>query len=103
MKPQNAKLVVIVAESIIEEQVINLIKSLGISGYIVYHGITGHGDKKTWAGFDGAGIFGDNFRIETVVFDEIHANNIMNEVCSQFFKKYSGIVYITDISIIRGS
>ncbi|HSV88188.1 MAG TPA: hypothetical protein VLH61_06055 [Bacteroidales bacterium] len=100
MTPKNAKLVVIIAEALIEEQIIHLIKTLGINGYILHHGITGHGDKGIWSGFDGGGIFGDNFRIETLVFDEAHANLIMNEVCSHFFKHYSGIVYTTDIKIV---
>jgi PII-like signaling protein len=100
MKPINAKLVVIIAETAIEEQVIHLIKSLGISGYLVYHGITGKGDKGVWAGFDGIGIFGDNFRIETLVFEEAQANLIMDEVYSHFFKQFAGIVYTSDIKIV---
>jgi len=100
MTPRNAKLVVIIAEALIEEQIVSLIKSLGITGYVVHHGITGHGDKGVWSGFDGGGIFGDNFRIETLVFEEEQANKIMNEVCRNFFNQYSGIVYTNDIKIV---
>jgi len=100
MKPKNAKLVVIIAETAIEEQVIHLIKSLGISGYLVYHGITGGGDSGIWAGFDGIGIFGDNFRIETLVFEEEQANLIMDEVCRHFFKQFAGLAYTSDIKIV---
>jgi len=100
MTPKNAKLVVIIAEATIEEQIITLLKTLGISGYIVHHGISGHGDRGVWAGFDGGGIFGDNFRIETIVLDEQQANTILNKVCSSFFHQYSGLVYTTDIKIV---
>lgn len=103
MIPQDAKLIVIIAESVIEEQIISHIKSLGINGYIVYHGITGKGDKNVWLGFDGHGIFGDNFRIDTVVFDNEHASLIMNEVYDKFFKNYSGIVYSKDIKTFKSS
>ncbi|HAJ98537.1 MAG TPA: hypothetical protein DCM62_00785 [Bacteroidales bacterium] len=100
MTPKNAKLVVIIAEATIEEQIITLLKTLGITGYVVHHGISGHGDRGVWAGFDGGGIFGDNFRIETIVLDEQQANTIMAKVCSNFFQQYSGLVYTTDIKIV---
>lgn len=100
MKTKNAKLVVIIAEALLEEQIVNLIKSMGISGYVVHHGITGHGEKGIWHDFDLGGLFGDNFRIETLVFEEAQANMIMDEVSSHFFKQYAGIVYSSDIKIV---
>jgi nitrogen regulatory protein P-II 2 len=101
MELKNAKLVVIITEKVIENSVVRLIKSLGIKGYTIYHGVTGEGDRGVRFGSGGLGEFGENVRIETVVSSETKADLIMREVYEQYLKNYAGIAYVQDVRVIR--
>lgn len=101
MIQKNAILVVIITESIIENSLVRLIKSLGVKGYTVYRGVTGEGDRGVRSGSGGIGMIGENVRIETVVPSEDKANTIMREVCEKYFKNYAGIVYSMDAQVVR--
>lgn len=103
MIQKNAWLVVIIAELAIEERIIRLIKSLGTKGYTVYRGVTGEGDRGVRSGSGGIGEFGDNVRIETIVSSEEEADTIMREVIEKYFKNFAGIVYVSDVRVIRVS
>ncbi|EEG78754.1 P-II family nitrogen regulator [Dethiobacter alkaliphilus] len=101
MELKNAKLVVIITEAAIESNIISLIKSMGIKGYTIYHGVTGEGDRGVRFGSGGLGGFGENVRIETVISSEEKAEKVMREVCEQYLNNYAGIVYATDVRVIR--
>lgn len=101
MELKNAKLVVIITEKIIENNITRLIKTLGVKGYTVYHDMTGVGDRGVRSGSGGLGVFGENVRIETVVSSEEKAELIMREVYEQYLKNYAGIVYAQDVRVIR--
>lgn len=103
MVPQNAWLVVIITESTIEERVIRLIKSLGIKGYTVYRGVTGEGDRGVRSGSGGIGMFGSNVKIETIVSSEEDADTIMHEIVKKYFTNFAGIVYVSDVRVIRAN
>ncbi|MEW5818327.1 MAG: transcriptional regulator [Spirochaetota bacterium] len=98
---KNAWLVVIITELAIKEKIIRLIKSLGTKGYTVYQGVTGEGDRGVRSGSGGIGMFGDNVRIETIVSSEEEADTIMREVNEKYFKNFAGIVYASDVRVIR--
>lgn len=101
MEMKNAKLVVIITEKIIENNITRLIKSLGVKGFTVYHGVTGVGDRGVRFGSGGLGAFGENVRIETVVSGEEKAELVMREVYEQYLKNYAGIVYAQDVQVFR--
>lgn len=101
MEQKNAKLVVIITETAIEGNIIRLIKSLGIKGYTVYHGVTGEGDRGVRFGSGGLGVFSENVRIETVLLSEEKAEKVMREVHEQYLNNYAGIVYSSDVRVLR--
>lgn len=100
MDKNPAKLVVIITEAVIEEKIIQLIKSLDIKGYTVYRGVTGEGDRGVRSGSGGISIFGESVRIEVVLSSE-KADKIMRQVTEKFFKNYAGIVYAADVWVVR--
>jgi len=101
MEQKNVKLVVIITETAIEGSIIRLMKSLGVKGYTVYHGVTGEGDRGVRVGSGGLGVYGENVRIETVVLSEEKAEMIMRAVCEQYLNNYAGIVFTTDVRVVR--
>lgn len=96
MKLTNLKLVTIIAESVLEEQLINELKNLGAKGYTV---VASHGEGSR--GMRAGELPGQNIRIETLVGIEV-AEKIMNHVSTNYFKHYAIVCYLTDAAVLRG-
>ena len=97
-----AKKIVIITESIIEEKVIQLLNTHEVKGYTVYRNLTGKGERGIRSGFGGLVSLGENVCIELIVSDENRALVIMEAVYNKFLaKNYAGITYLEDIRVIR--
>lgn len=101
MELKNAKVVVIITETVIKSGVIRLLKSLKVKGFSVYHGVTGEGHRGVRHGSGGLGVHSGNVRIETVVSSEERATLIMQTVYEEYLKNYAGIVYTQDVCVVR--
>lgn len=97
-----AKKVVIITESVIEEKVVQLLNTHEVKGYTVYRHLTGKGERGIRSGFGGLVSLGENVCIELIINDEDKALTIMKAVYDKFLaKNYAGITYLEDIRVIR--
>lgn len=94
MELKKLKLITIIAETILEEQICEELLSLGATGYTIVES-KGHGSVGRKSG-----IFpGENIRIESIVNDEISTKIL--EAISKYFNDYSVVCYISDVSVLR--
>lgn len=96
MKLTSLKLITIIAEAVLEEQIVSELKSLGAKGYTV---VASHGEGSR--GMRAAEIPGQNIRIETLVGPQV-AESIMAHIATHYFKHYAIVCYVTDASVLRG-
>ncbi|MBX7143698.1 MAG: transcriptional regulator [Oligoflexia bacterium] len=96
MKLTNLKLVTIITEAVLEEQVIRELKSLGAKGYTV---VASHGEGSR--GMRAGELPGQNIRIETLVGADV-AHKIMEHISAHYFKHYAIVCYISDAAVLRG-
>ncbi|MCC5925625.1 MAG: hypothetical protein JJU41_03605 [Bacteroidetes bacterium] len=97
-----AKKVVIVAEKIIASKIAAVIEEQGGKGYTVVQA-GGKGEHGSHYTSERAAVVDDfsTVRIEVVVADREVAERISKKVVEKYFDKYSGIVYLMDVEIIR--
>jgi nitrogen regulatory protein P-II 2 len=90
------KLVTIVAERILENDIVEDILRLGARGYTVTQA-TGRGSRGVraheWEGPD--------VKVEAVVSPEV-AQRIVEHVAERYFAHYAVIVYVYDVDVVRG-
>jgi nitrogen regulatory protein P-II 2 len=91
------KMVVIVAEPVLEVHLVSELRALGASGCTVVDG-RGEGSRHAHA----SDIPGANVRIETIVRPDI-ANRIMDHIAEKYFAHWSLIAYVTDVAVARGA
>lgn len=96
MKLTNLKLVTIIAESVLEEKVVSLLKKHGAKGHTV---VASHGEGSR--GMRTGEIPGQNSRIETLVSMPV-AEKIMEDLSNNYFEHYAVICYVIDASVLRG-
>jgi nitrogen regulatory protein P-II 2 len=90
------KLVTIVAEAILEPQLIREIRELGARGYTMSktHGEGSRGVRASeWEG--------GNVKIEAIVGESV-AERILAHVAETYFMHYAVIAYVTDVGVVRG-
>ena len=99
-----AKKVVIIAEKILSQKICDIIDSSGARGYTVVPA-GGKGTHHRHFTSERASVVDDfsTVRIEVVVGNSSIAETIGNKVVDECFDKYSGIVYLEDVEIIRPS
>jgi nitrogen regulatory protein P-II 2 len=90
------KLVTLVAEAILEPQLLADIVRLGASGYSVGH-VHGQGSR----GVRASEWEGKNVRIEVIVPPDV-AEAILYHIAQRYFEHYAVIAYTTDVDVIRG-
>lgn len=90
------KLVTIVAERILEDQITEEILELGARGFTTTDA-SGRGSRGVraheWEGPD--------VKVETVVSPEV-ADRIMKHVAENYFEFYAVIVFVQDVDVMRG-
>ena len=96
MQLTTLKLVTIIVESVLEEQIIDTVKQCGARGYTLVSS-RGEGSR----GMRTGEIPGENVRIEALVSPSV-ADAIMKEISDTFFQSYSIVCYIVDASVLRG-
>lgn len=96
MKLTALKLVTIVAESVLQEQIFESLRTLGAKGMTLVSS-EGQGSSGRHTGE----IPGQNIRIETLVSPAV-ADKIIEYISAHFFEHYSVICYLTDAEVLRG-
>jgi len=96
MHTVSAKLVTVVAESVLEEQLVAELHRLGARGHTV---VAAHGAGSR--GMRASDPPGDGVRIEVVV-SELVADRILEHVATRYFPHYAVIAFVSDVQIVRG-
>ena len=91
-----SKLVTIVAEPVLEEQIVAELHRLGARGHTV---VASHGAGSR--GMRASDPPGDGVRIE-VVASEVVADRILDHVASRYFPHYAVIAFVSDVHVVRG-
>jgi nitrogen regulatory protein P-II 2 len=90
------KRVTIVAERVLESELIHLLRETGAKGYTLIDA-RGEGSRgvraSEWAG--------SNIKIEVVVSAEV-ADALLNSISERYFKHYAVIAYMTEVQVVRG-
>jgi nitrogen regulatory protein PII len=87
--------VTIIAERVLRDDLITLIKERGASGWTLAM-VEGEGSR----GIRASEWEGRNIQIDTLVSSEV-AETIMDEVGRRYFKDWSVIVYVADVEVLR--
>lgn len=97
-----AKKIIIVAEKMLTEKICAIIESSGARGYTVV-AAGGKGAHHTHYTTDRASVVEgfSNVKIEVIVSDKTVAESIGTKIVEECFNKYSGIVYLEDVEILR--
>ena len=96
MHTEPSKLVTIVAETVVVEQLLASLRRIGASGYTVTDA-RGEGSRGRRVGE----VPGDNQRIETLVSEEVAAH-ILDLLAAQYFANYAVVAWTTDVHVVRG-
>ncbi len=89
------KMVVIVAEPVLEHRITAELRQLGARGFTVLDG-RGEGTRGTHA----TDVPGENVRIEAIVPPEV-ADRVMEYVSEHYFAHYSVIAFVQDVAVAR--
>jgi nitrogen regulatory protein PII len=96
MNTTKRKLLTVVTEAVIEEQIVSDLKKLGAHGYTIVeargagaHGVRGAEER-----------FTSNIRVE-IICDEVTADRIVIHFQKTYYDNYAMISYITDVDILR--
>ncbi|NCX99747.1 MAG: transcriptional regulator [Planctomycetia bacterium] len=92
------KLVTVVGESLIMEDIAELGLKLGATGYTISE-VVGHGSRS--ARNVGATSGARTLKVEFVVTTEVAAR-ILQEVSHEYFEHYAIIAWLSDVSVMRG-
>ncbi len=90
------KMVVIVAEPVLESRILADLRQLGARGFSIVEG-RGEGTRHAHAT-----EAGENVRIETIVPPDV-ADRIMEHVSASYFTNYSFIAWVVDVAVARGA
>jgi len=96
MATVSLKLVTIVAEPVLEEQIATALRRLGATGYTVTEA---HGAGSR--GMRASDPPGESVRIETVVSAAV-ADRILAHVAEHYFPHYAVIAYVATVEVVRG-
>ena len=90
------KLVTIVVEEILKDQIQAEGMSLGATGYSSWE-VQGQGSR----GMRHSSVVGSNIRIEFIVSEEV-AVKILTHVSHKYYDNYACVAWMTEIAAIRG-
>jgi nitrogen regulatory protein P-II 2 len=90
------KLVTIVTEPVLKDQILEKVTALGATGY-TYGDVTGSGSRGIRIG-----IGGENVKIEIVCPNNV-AEAILTFISHHSFENYACIAWVADVSVVRGS
>jgi nitrogen regulatory protein P-II 2 len=96
MSMEPLKLVTIVAETVLGEQLLAALKQVGATGYTVTD-VSGEGSRGMRVGE----VPGDNKKIETLVHARL-ADRILDLLAERYFPNYAVVAWVTDAVVVRG-
>jgi nitrogen regulatory protein P-II 2 len=96
MRTVPLKLVTIVAEAVLEQEILRAVRSLGARGYTLTEA-RGEGTR----GVHAIDWEGQNLRVEVLVSADV-ADRILGHVATEYFEHYSVIAYVQDVQVVRG-
>lgn len=96
MNPVPMKLVTIIAEAVLEEQLLRELRELGARGYTLTEA-EGEGTR----GVHASDWEGKNLKIELLVGAEV-ADRIIDFVAERYFRHYAVVAYTYDVQVVRG-
>lgn len=96
MHTATVSLVTIVAESVLLDHLVDLLREHGASGYTV-HDARGQGSRGRRVGE----IPGDNVRIESLVAADV-AQHVLEALSVRYFANYAVVAWVTDVRVARG-
>ncbi|MEL6687028.1 MAG: hypothetical protein AAFP97_05350 [Pseudomonadota bacterium] len=92
---------VLIVERLIQEEVLDLIEQGGAKGYTLVPG-AGQGEHGRRRASRAAVVKDFSIvRIEFIMADKNKAKAIAEKVADTYFEQYPGIVYISDVEVIR--
>ena len=97
MHTERLKLVTIVIESVLAEQLVGALKRLGVTGH-TRTSVQGEGSRGRRVGE----VPGDNQRIETIVSPAL-AERILEHCEAHYFPHYAIAAWVVDIEVVRGA
>jgi len=97
MNSSPLKMVVIVAEPVLEARLVKELHDLGATGCSIVDG-RGEGSRQAHA----TDVPGANVRLEAIVRPEV-ADRIMEHVATHYFTHWSFIAYVVDVAVARGA
>ena len=97
MQLQTLKLVTVVAEEVLKDQLVRKVLELGATG-ASYHATEGIGSRT--ARHDD--VFGENFQLKVVCPQDV-AERILTYISNHFFDDYAIVAWIADVQVVRGS
>ena len=95
-KQVTLRLVTIIAEPILEADLVQMVREQGAKGYSLSR-VEGAGMREQRLG----SLEGPNIRIETLVAPAV-ADKIMAKLQDEFFPRYALIAYLLDAQVVRG-
>lgn len=96
MKTVSVKLVTVIAEAILEDQLLRDLKNLGVKGYTLSE-VRGEGSR----GIRASEWEGKNLKIEVLVSPEV-ADAIIDHVAEHYFPLFAVVAYVQDVNVVRG-
>jgi nitrogen regulatory protein P-II 2 len=96
MQLYRLKLVTVVTELVLQEQLVRKVLELGATG-CTYREASGDGSRG--ARHDAGG---ENVQVEVVCSPEV-AEDILTFVSHHYFENYACIAWVTDVEVVRGS
>lgn len=96
MQTTRLKLVTIIMEAVLEDQLIEAIKDLGATGYTMVE-VKGEGSR----GVGASDFEGRNLRLETLVSPRVE-ERIMTHLAEEYFPLYAVVAYSADVDVVRG-
>ena len=96
MKTVPLCMLTIIAESLLQERLVNEIRKAGARGYTITNA-EGEGLRQRRV----SEILGANIRIETIVSPEV-ADRLLEVISTEYFERFAVIAYLSTVSVIRG-
>ncbi len=96
MHTEPLKLVTIVAEAVLAEQLLAALKRLGATGHTLTQ-VSGEGSR----GLRTGEVPGDNRKIEVLVSGPV-AEQILEVLATQYFQNYAVVAWVSEVAVVRG-
>lgn len=96
MKTETVRLLTVVAEAVLEDRLVTLVKKSGATGYTLTR-VHGEGSR----GVRASEWEGRNVKIETLVSDAV-AERILETLTQKYFPHYAVVAYLQTVEVVRG-